>query len=177
MPTISLFNLLDPKIRRCVHDIWAPYPNHLLKTIPRTRHIRHSCKYTVKIFLPPPKKCYKFYLNEFSLYTNFLMTLVSIWSQKKDVDPGPTPLDLRKKNLLTFVTPVLFDTPKWGKNFGDCIKQPPKLAKPGDIVSAVFVSILSIDTNFVKMTRTKYSVISSERKLWKGKLKEGFGSK
>ena len=60
--------------------------------------------------------------------------------QKKNVLPGPSPSDLRKKSLLTFVTPVLYDTPKWGRNFGDCIKQPQKVASPGDIVTAVFVS-------------------------------------
>ncbi|XP_043588615.1 neutral ceramidase [Bombus pyrosoma] len=75
-----------------------------------------------------------------TIYLKQYQELVTAAILKKDVDPGPTPLDLRKKNLLTFVTPVLFDTPKWGKNFGDCIKQPPKLAKPGDIVSAVFVA-------------------------------------
>lgn len=64
------------------------------------------------------------------------------FDQKKDVESGPTPVDLRKKTLVSFVTPVLYDTPIWGKNFGDCIKQPQKLARPGDIVTAVFVSIL-----------------------------------
>ncbi|PBC34777.1 Neutral ceramidase [Apis cerana cerana] len=62
------------------------------------------------------------------------------FDQKKDVESGPTPVDLRKKTLVSFVTPVLYDTPIWGKNFGDCIKQPQKLARPGDIVTAVFVS-------------------------------------
>lgn len=57
------------------------------------------------------------------------------------MEPGPEPVDLRKKTLVSFVTPVLYDTPIWGKNFGDCVKQPQKLAKPGDIVTAVFVSI------------------------------------
>ncbi|KOX71112.1 Neutral ceramidase [Melipona quadrifasciata] len=75
-----------------------------------------------------------------TLYLKEYQELVTATILRKNVDPGPTPPDLRKKNLLTFVTPVLFDTPKWGRNFGDCIKQPQKFATPGDIVSAVFIS-------------------------------------
>ncbi|KAK9294787.1 hypothetical protein QLX08_010723 [Tetragonisca angustula] len=75
-----------------------------------------------------------------TLYLKQYQELVTAAILKKDVDPGPTPPDLRKKNLLTFVTPVLYDTPKWGRNFGDCIRQPQKFATSGDIVSAVFIS-------------------------------------
>lgn len=75
-----------------------------------------------------------------TIYLKQFTELATAALLKKNVEPGPSPPDLGKKNLLTFVTPVLYDTPKWGRNFGDCIKQPQKLAKPGDTVTAVFIS-------------------------------------
>lgn len=60
--------------------------------------------------------------------------------QQKPLPPGPSPPDLLQKNLITLVPPVLYDTPKWGRNFGDCIQQPPKAASPGDTIAATFVS-------------------------------------
>ncbi|KAJ8676464.1 hypothetical protein QAD02_012251 [Eretmocerus hayati] len=56
------------------------------------------------------------------------------------VEPGPTPPNLSEKKLISLVTPVLYDSPKWGKEFGDCVKQPPRIARPGDIISARFIS-------------------------------------
>ncbi|XP_053985097.1 neutral ceramidase [Hylaeus volcanicus] len=75
-----------------------------------------------------------------TIYLKVYQDLVTAAILESPVDPGPAPPHLRKKNLLTFVTPVLYDTPKWGQNFGDCIKQPQRLASPGDIVTAVFIS-------------------------------------
>ncbi|XP_031838351.1 neutral ceramidase [Nomia melanderi] len=75
-----------------------------------------------------------------SIYLKQYTELVTAALFKRNVDPGPPPANFSNKNLLTFVTPVLFDTPKWGRNFGDCIKQPQKLARPGDTVTAVFIS-------------------------------------
>ncbi|OAD57342.1 Neutral ceramidase [Eufriesea mexicana] len=75
-----------------------------------------------------------------TIYLKQYQELTTAAILKKDIEPGPTPPDLRRENLLSFVTPVLYDTPKWNKNFGDCIKQPQKYARPGDIVTAVFVS-------------------------------------
>jgi neutral ceramidase len=56
------------------------------------------------------------------------------------VEPGPTPPDLSKVKLISLVPPVIYDTAKWGKEFGDCVKQPPRIARPGDIVTARFIS-------------------------------------
>ncbi|XP_076167554.1 neutral ceramidase [Ptiloglossa arizonensis] len=75
-----------------------------------------------------------------SIYLKQYQELVMAAVFKSHVDPGPTPPDLSEKKLLTFVPPVLYDTPKWGQNFGDCVKQPQKVASPGDIVTAVFIS-------------------------------------
>lgn len=75
-----------------------------------------------------------------TIYLKLYQELVTAALFKKHVLPGPTPPDLRKKNLLTLVPPVLYDTPKWGRNFGDCIKQPPKDAYPGDVITTVFIS-------------------------------------
>ncbi|XP_066591652.1 neutral ceramidase [Prorops nasuta] len=58
----------------------------------------------------------------------------------KNLEPGPTPPDLASKSLISLVTPVLYDTPKWGTNFGDCVQQPSSDALPGDTVKASFVA-------------------------------------
>ncbi|XP_011498417.1 PREDICTED: neutral ceramidase [Ceratosolen solmsi marchali] len=56
------------------------------------------------------------------------------------VESGPTPLDLSKEKLISLVPPVLFDSPKWGTEFGECVKQPSRFARPGDVVVARFIS-------------------------------------
>lgn len=75
-----------------------------------------------------------------TLYLKQYQELVTAAILKKDVDPGPLPPDLRQRNLLSFVTPVLYDTPKWGMHFGDCIVQPRGIVEPGDTVTAEFIS-------------------------------------
>ncbi|XP_017893250.1 neutral ceramidase isoform X2 [Ceratina calcarata] len=75
-----------------------------------------------------------------TIYLKQYQELVTAAILKKKVDPGPTPADLTENTLLSFVTPVLYDTPKWGRNFGDCIIQPRKIVEPGDIVTAEFIS-------------------------------------
>ncbi|KAF4523069.1 hypothetical protein B566_EDAN013057 [Ephemera danica] len=55
------------------------------------------------------------------------------------VKPGPTPRDL-KEDVVSLVAPVIFDSTSWNRNYGDCIKQPPATAAPGDTVSATFIS-------------------------------------
>lgn len=75
-----------------------------------------------------------------TIYLEQYKELAQAAVSKKQLLPGPMPPDLTKKSLLSFVPPVLYDTPKWGRNFGDCVKQPQKVASPGDIVTAVFIS-------------------------------------
>lgn len=75
------------------------------------------------------------------IYRERILRFVIIISQNKPVPPGPSPPDLLQNNLITLVPPVLYDTPQWGHNFGDVVQQPPKVASPGDTVSAIFVSI------------------------------------
>jgi neutral ceramidase len=59
--------------------------------------------------------------------------------QGSSLDPGPTPPDLTN-DLVSFVTPVIFDTPTWNHRFGDCVKQPVEVTEIGDTVTARFVS-------------------------------------
>ncbi|XP_011300650.1 neutral ceramidase [Fopius arisanus] len=66
------------------------------------------------------------------------LTLAAVHGKK--VEPGPSPPDLTTANLISLQTPVLYDTPKWGRDFGDCLRQPKKMVYPGDTVSAIFVS-------------------------------------
>ncbi|XP_001606211.2 neutral ceramidase isoform X1 [Nasonia vitripennis] len=56
------------------------------------------------------------------------------------VEPGPNPPDLSKEKLISLVPPVIYDAPKWGREFGDCVKQPMRTARPGDVVTARFIS-------------------------------------
>nr|CAD7425993.1 unnamed protein product [Timema monikensis] len=55
------------------------------------------------------------------------------------VDPGPDP-PIFTKRLLSFITPVLFDNPKFRYDYGDVLLHPPPQATPGDKVMARFVS-------------------------------------
>lgn len=62
-------------------------------------------------------------------------------SQGEKLPPGPQPPELLNKKLISLVPPVLYDTPKWGRNFGDVVQQPQRTVRPGNTVSATFVSI------------------------------------
>nr|CAD7266880.1 unnamed protein product [Timema shepardi] len=55
------------------------------------------------------------------------------------VDPGPDP-PIFTKRLLSFITPVIFDSPKFRYGYGDVLLQPPREVTPGDKVMARFVS-------------------------------------
>ena len=52
--------------------------------------------------------------------------------------PGPTPPDNRK-NSLSFISPVVFDTAPLGSSFGSVSTAPPSSASPGQTISAAFV--------------------------------------
>lgn len=75
-----------------------------------------------------------------TIYQKLYQELVMAAIHKKEVLPGPDPPDLASKRLISFLTPVLYDTPKWGRNFGDCVQQPKSVVHPGDVVAAAFVS-------------------------------------
>lgn len=70
-----------------------------------------------------------------SQYRNLSAAVIS----GSSLDPGPTPPDL-SHDLVSFVTPVIYDTPTWNHKFGDCIKQPADVAETGDSVTARFVA-------------------------------------
>lgn len=82
---------------------------------------------------------------ELILRTHALRVIVIL--QNKPVPPGPPAPELLQSKLISLVPPVLYDTPRWSRNFGDVIEQPPKVALPGDTVTAIFVSI-SLGNNF-----------------------------
>ncbi|CAG5078000.1 Similar to CDase: Neutral ceramidase (Drosophila melanogaster), partial [Cotesia congregata] len=84
--------------------------------------------------------------------------------EKKRVDPGPFPRDLTSENLITLQTPVVYDTAKWGKHYGDCIKQPDKIVNPGETVSAIFVS--GHPRNNLMTGRTFLTVERLENNTW-----------
>ncbi|ERL84934.1 neutral ceramidase [Dendroctonus ponderosae] len=71
-----------------------------------------------------------------SIYKNLAEAII----QDRKVAAGPLPEDLSKKNLLSLITPVIFDTAGWFWNFGDVTQQPPDAAKIGDSVSVKFIA-------------------------------------
>ncbi|XP_012268113.2 neutral ceramidase [Athalia rosae] len=75
-----------------------------------------------------------------TIYLKHYKDLVSSILAGKSLLPGPLPPDLFLSNLISLVTPVLFDTPKWRHEFGDCLQHPVKVAGPGDTVTARFVA-------------------------------------
>uniref|UniRef100_A0ABD2WI80 Neutral ceramidase n=1 Tax=Trichogramma kaykai TaxID=54128 RepID=A0ABD2WI80_9HYME len=58
----------------------------------------------------------------------------------KPVDAGPTPVDLSKNRLISLMPPVIYDAPKWGREFGECIQKAQLVARPGDVVDVKFIS-------------------------------------
>ncbi|XP_011872578.1 PREDICTED: neutral ceramidase [Vollenhovia emeryi] len=75
-----------------------------------------------------------------TIYLKQYQELVRAAVQNKPVPSGPAAPQLLFSNLITLVPPVLYDTPRWGRNFGDVIQQPRKVASPGDTVTAIFVA-------------------------------------
>ncbi|XP_015117152.1 neutral ceramidase [Diachasma alloeum] len=84
------------------------------------------------------------------------LALAAVHGRK--VEPGPSPPDLTTENLISLQTPVIYDTSKWGRDFGDCLRQPEKTVRPGHTVSAIFVSghprnNLMMDSSFLTVER------------------------
>ncbi|XP_072745601.1 neutral ceramidase [Anoplolepis gracilipes] len=93
-----------------------------------------------------------------TLYLRQYQELVQAAIQQKSVPSGPPASELLQSSLITLVPPVLYDTPRWGRNFGDVIQQPSKVASPGDTVTAIFISghprnNLMIDSTFLIVER------------------------
>ncbi|EFN86684.1 Neutral ceramidase [Harpegnathos saltator] len=57
-----------------------------------------------------------------------------------ELPSGPKPPELLQSKLISLVPPVLYDTPQWGRNFGDVTQQPRQAVWPGDTVTATFVA-------------------------------------
>ncbi|KYN38173.1 Neutral ceramidase [Trachymyrmex septentrionalis] len=75
-----------------------------------------------------------------TIYLKQYQELIKAAIQNKPVSPGPPAPKLLQSNLIILVPPVLYDTPRWGRNFGDVIQQPQKFALPGDTIIAIFVA-------------------------------------
>ncbi|KAJ9592148.1 hypothetical protein L9F63_001264 [Diploptera punctata] len=74
-----------------------------------------------------------------TIYLNQYKKLATALIKNTQLDGGPEPPDLTH-DLITFVTPVVYDTPKWNHMFGDCILQPNGTFQPGNTVEAKFVA-------------------------------------
>ncbi|XP_063536050.1 neutral ceramidase [Cydia strobilella] len=73
------------------------------------------------------------------IYLNKYVELTEALVKGVTLEPGPQPPDFGDQ-LITLVPPVLWDAAPWGKEFGDCTKQPQTEYSYGDIVTALFVS-------------------------------------
>ncbi|XP_050531890.1 neutral ceramidase-like isoform X2 [Daktulosphaira vitifoliae] len=67
---------------------------------------------------------------------------------------------------ITLLTPILYDTPLSGYNFGDCILQPPYIAFLGDTVIAKFVAGNPRNNPMLEMTFLTIECLESDLK-WK----------
>nr|XP_023018453.1 neutral ceramidase [Leptinotarsa decemlineata] len=74
-----------------------------------------------------------------SIYLNKYKELSSAMLKNRKLEAGPQPFEF-PKDLLSLVTPVLFDSSGWFNNFGDCIQQPPSTVKIGDTVKVKFIA-------------------------------------
>ncbi|KDR24151.1 Neutral ceramidase [Zootermopsis nevadensis] len=74
-----------------------------------------------------------------TIYLSQYRKLAAALIKGSQLNRGPNPPDLWD-DLVSFVTPVVFDTPKWSHNFGDCTEQPVDVAEPGVTVRAKFVA-------------------------------------
>lgn len=94
-----------------------------------------------------------------TIYLKQYQELAQAAVQKRTLSPGPSPPELLQSRLITLVPPVLYDTPKWGFNFGDVTQQPvQKVVSPDDTVTATFVSghprnNLMTDNTFLSVER------------------------
>ncbi|XP_068632351.1 neutral ceramidase [Battus philenor] len=77
--------------------------------------------------------------NTLNIYLHKYAELTEALVKGETPEPGPNPPDFSDQ-LITLVPPVLWDAAPWGKEFGDCVKQPQKAYSHGDIVAATFVS-------------------------------------
>ncbi|XP_018311164.1 neutral ceramidase isoform X2 [Mycetomoellerius zeteki] len=75
-----------------------------------------------------------------TIYLKQYQKLVKAAIKNKPVSPGPSAPELLQSNLIILVPPVLYDTPRWGRNFGDVIQQPQRVALPGDTIIVIFVA-------------------------------------
>jgi len=74
-----------------------------------------------------------------TIYLSQYRNLSAALATGSRLDRGPLPPDL-SHDLVSFVTPVIYDTPTWNHKFGDCIIQPAEVAKIGETVTARFVA-------------------------------------
>lgn len=72
------------------------------------------------------------YLNQYSKLAEHIMKGVS-------PDPGPQPPD-SFSDVVSLLPPVVWDSAGWGKEFGGVLRQPRPEVRPGETVSALFVS-------------------------------------
>ncbi|CAH1405695.1 unnamed protein product [Nezara viridula] len=73
------------------------------------------------------------------IYINQYKALAGHLKYGTKPDPGPDPPE-SFSDLVSLLPPVIWDMAGWGKQFGDVISQPREEARPGETVSAVFVS-------------------------------------
>jgi len=118
---------------------WQDAINLIMKNIsPLSNQLLFSQKWCIIYFFTSSQN--HRYLTMCKIYIEHVTFILSLL-QYKPVPPGPPAPQLLQSNLISLVPPVLYDTPRWGHNFGDVVRHPRKAAWPGDTVTAIFVSI------------------------------------
>ncbi|XP_071438789.1 neutral ceramidase [Hetaerina americana] len=75
-----------------------------------------------------------------TLYLHQYAKLARVLVEGKTLDPGPQPPSIDPSTLISFITPVIFDSTRWGTKYGEVLEQPPAVAYPGEVVRVKFVS-------------------------------------
>ncbi|XP_018320936.1 neutral ceramidase [Agrilus planipennis] len=74
-----------------------------------------------------------------TIYLKVYRELTNSLLLDRKIDPGPNPPDFSNK-LISLVPPVIFDCSGFTNRFGECIQQPHKRVKRGEVVKAIFIS-------------------------------------
>ncbi|XP_068081600.1 neutral ceramidase isoform X2 [Anabrus simplex] len=77
--------------------------------------------------------------NTLTLYLSHYSEMAGRLVKNQTGPPGPEPPELMN-DLISLLTPVVFDSPKWGHEFGDVLEEPEPIVREGDTVRARFVS-------------------------------------
>lgn len=99
-----------------------------------------------------------------TIYLKIYRNLSKLLMADASASTGPLPVEF-PDDLLTLVSPVLYDTAGWFSNYGDCTQEPPTTVKRGDTVSVKFIA--GNPRNNVMQEKTFLTVEKQDGDDWK----------